>query len=346
MEENALYLPTLQKMDIQRLRDTYYRYLKSLDIARSTAVTAMTDGLYLFRHEGHDAFWKAVLSEDFETEARTALLETIAKHSSVDPNTQISAYMSHLRRFRDWALSITTEEQYALMFHWAEQNRANRAERKERAPRRSSVQLPRPSILEVEHYLTRWDGLEDYSAQEEALDKLFFQLCPENTCMEDILLKVSTLNDFYSTHIFRTYPVAKHILNLGIDERLRAGDLTLVPAIQRVTVKDTEHNFYSFATKYCSHHNPLAFPIYDSYVDEVLYRFMKQDHFAKFQRGDLKDYQKFYDILLAFRSFYGLEKYNIKEIDKYLWQLGKDKLPKNYGKKKGAPEEGKMHPPL
>lgn len=29
-------------------------------------------------------------------------------------------------------------------------------------------------------------------------------------------------------------------------------------------------NFYSFASKYCSHHNPLDYPIYDIYVDEVL----------------------------------------------------------------------------
>lgn len=188
-------------------------------------------------------------------------------------------------------------------------------------------------MAQVEHYLAKWDGLEDYRFQEEALDKLFFRLCPENTCIEDILLKVSTLNDFYSTHIYSTYPVAKHILALDIDERLQAGELSLVKAIQKVTVKGTERNLYSFASKYCSHHNPLAFPIYDSYVDEILYRFMQQDHFAPFRRGDLKDYQKFYDILLAFRSFYGLEKYNLKEIDKYLWQLGKDLLPKNYGKR-------------
>ena len=193
--------------------------------------------------------------------------------------------------------------------------------------------LPIPSMVQVEHYLTKWDGLEDYRRQEEALDKLFFRLCPENTCIEDILLKVSTLNDFYSTHIYSTYPVAKHILALDIDERLQAGDLSLVKVIQKVTVKGTERNLYSFASKYCSHHNPLAFPIYDSYVDEILYQFMKQDHFAFFRRGDLKDYQRFYDFLLAFRSFYGLEKYNLKEIDKYLWQLGKDLLPKNDGKR-------------
>lgn len=61
----------------------------------------------------------------------------------------------------------------------------------------------------------------DYASQEAALDKLFFTFAPENTNIEDILLKVSTLNDFYSTNIFSVFPVAEHILSLNIDERLK-----------------------------------------------------------------------------------------------------------------------------
>ena len=81
----------------------------------------------------------------------------------------------------------------------------------------------------------------------------FFALCPENTDMSDILLKVAALNDFYSTNIFSVYPVAKHILSLGIDERLKVGDVTLVSDIQKVNINGVGKNFYSFATKYCSH---------------------------------------------------------------------------------------------
>ena len=105
------------------------------------------------------------------------------------------------------------------------------------------------------------------------MDKLFFTLCPENTDMSDILLKVAALNDFYSINIFSVYPVAKHILSLGIDDRLKTGDVALVSDIQRVTINGVEKNFYSFATKYCSHHRPLDFPIYDSYVEKVLVLF-------------------------------------------------------------------------
>lgn len=196
------------------------------------------------------------------------------------------------------------------------------------------INVPNPSVEQVEHYLREWDNLENYHLQEDALDKLFFELCPENKDMSSILLKVAALNDFYSTNIFSVFPVAKHILALDIDDRLKAGDISLVSDIQRVTINNIEKNFYSFATKYCSHHHPLDFPIYDSYVDKVLCYFRNRDRFASFKNKDLKDYAKFKSVLMKFSSFYGLDQFNLKKIDKYLWQLGKKYFPKNYGKKK------------
>ena len=38
-------------------------------------------------------------------------------------------------------------------------------------------------------------------------------------------------------------------------------------------------------------------------------------------------------ILIDFRAFYGLDKFSLKQIDQYVWQIGKDYFPKNYGKK-------------
>ena len=191
--------------------------------------------------------------------------------------------------------------------------------------------IPKPSKAQVETYLQSWNELENYHLQEDALDKLFFTLCPENKEISDILLKVATLNDFYSTNIYSVYPVAKHIQSLNIDSRLSAGDVSVVKDIQRVTIRDgMEKNFYSFATKYCSHHRPLDFPIYDSYVEKILCHFRDQDGFASFRTPDLKDYARFKEVLIAFRSFYGLEEYNLKQIDKYIWQLGKESFAKKY----------------
>jgi len=183
----------------------------------------------------------------------------------------------------------------------------------------------------VERYLARWEQLENYKKQENALDKLFFHTYPDNRNIEDILVKVATLNDFYSTNIFSGYLVAKHILNLNIDERLQRGDDTLVNEISEVVMSDGKvKNFYSFATKYCSHHKPYDYAIYDSYVDRVLRYFRNTDGFSDFKDADLKEYVKFHKILMDFQDFYGLKKYNLKLLDRYLWQLGKEKFPKKY----------------
>lgn len=201
------------------------------------------------------------------------------------------------------------------------------------------IDIPTPSIEQVGHYLQTWNTLENYRLQEDALDKLFLDLCTKNIEISDILLKVVALNDFYSTNIFSVYPVAKHILSLDIDSRLNSGDITLISDLQKVIIGGTVKNFYSFSTKYCSHHKPLDFPIYDSYVEKVLCYFRDRDRFSNFKTLELKDYKKFKDTLVEFKYFYGLDKYDLKKIDRYMWQLGKDYFPKNYGQKNSKKEK-------
>ena len=190
------------------------------------------------------------------------------------------------------------------------------------------TEIPTPSKEEVYKYIKKWETLENYVNQENSLKKLFVDLIPENKLLEDILIKVSTLNDFYSTNIFLFFFVAKHILELDIDERLKVGDLSLVNDI--ADVKELDRTFYSFATKYCSHHNPEVFPIYDNYVLRVLVHFKKIDHFSKFTRNDLKNYIRFNEDLDEFAKFYELENYSKKELDRYLWLVGKEYFKRNY----------------
>lgn len=189
---------------------------------------------------------------------------------------------------------------------------------------------PRPSVSEVNKYLNEWKNLEGYTSQEKALKKLFLKFAPGNSEISDILLKASCLNDFYSTNIFAIYPMAKHILSIkDLDKRLKSGDIELVRELGEVTIGGKEKYFYSFATKYCSHHNPIAFPIYDSYVEQVLLYFNKVDKFSAFKRKDLKNYRKFKEILIDFQRFYKLERFDLKELDRYLWLLGKEIFPKS-----------------
>lgn len=317
----------MKALSYDELRALYRNFLHSQNISKLTINTAYVDTFYLWRKESKDLFWNAVTATDFENAAKEALLKALTENSTGNVKSLVNSYLSHLRKFHLFLASDGTAETAAPK---QEKTAHHTFTRK----KKMDVDVPAPSTEQVEFYITKWDALENYHLQEDALNKLFFELCPKNTDVIDVLLKASTLNDFYSTNIFSIYPVAKHICSLNIDSRLKAGDVTLVRDIQYVTIGVTLKNFYSFASKYCSHHNPLDYPIYDSYVDEVLRYFRNRDGFSDFQDGDLKDYIRFKGILIDFRAFYGLDKYNLKQIDQYVWLLGKDYFPKNYGKKK------------
>lgn len=196
---------------------------------------------------------------------------------------------------------------------------------------KNNQEIIRPSKEQVNFYLKEWDSLENYNLQESSLRKLFTKTYPLNTDLDDVLIKVCSLNDFYSTNIFSPFTVAKHIVNLKIDDYLKNDNLEIVNRIAAVTMRGEKvKNFYSFATKYCSHHKPITYPIYDSYVEKMLVYCKRKDNFNTFATTDLKSYKRFREILLSFRKFYDLEVFDLKQIDKYLWQAGKKYFPKNY----------------
>jgi hypothetical protein len=193
--------------------------------------------------------------------------------------------------------------------------------------------IRKPSEQEVNRYLKRWGTLENYVIQEKSLKKLFVQIYPRNNKMEDILIKVCSLNDFYSTNIYSPFKVARHIVSLNIDKKLKLGKLDIVNEIAKVKMgRGKQYYFYSFATKYCSHHMPEVYPIYDWYLDKMLTHFKAKDKFAKFNKADLKNYPKYKEILTQFQEFYHLKKFNLKQIDKYLWLVGKKHFKRKYGK--------------
>ena len=109
---------------------------------------------------------------------------------------------------------------------------------------------------------------------------------------------------------------------------MQKGDEKLVKEIAKVGLKKKGGKkiiFYSFATKFCSHHNDKDFAIYDRYVEKILMHFKKLDNFSKnfTKKEDLKEYSNFKSILFDdFRVYYKLD-CNLKELDRYLWQLGR-----------------------
>ena len=191
------------------------------------------------------------------------------------------------------------------------------------------AKIPKPTQKELEKWLDNWEKMENYRNQENALNKLFHETYPKNNDINEILIKVATLNDFYSTHILNIFKVAEHIKNIeNLDDRLQKGDEKLVKEIAKVGLKKKGGKkiiFYSFATKFCSHHNDKDFAIYDRYVEKILMHFKKLDDFSKnfTKKEDLKEYSNFKSILFDdFRVYYKLD-CNLKELDRYLWQLGR-----------------------
>lgn len=166
-----------------------------------------------------------------------------------------------------------------------------------------------------------------------------------NNSLETVLVKVMLINDFYGTNVYDTLSVAQHILSISeIDARLTSGDLKLIIDIGNMQSKTSNQYFYSFATKYCSFHNPEGFPIFDKYIEYVLSSLDKEKFFKRIEAEGIEtDYEKAKGlrnpgILYKKVKYVGneidfLKGRNLKIIDQYLWAFGKDQYLK--AKEKG-----------
>lgn len=194
-----------------------------------------------------------------------------------------------------------------------------------------SIKPNKPSVEEVEKYIKRWEETEEYSVPAKSLSELFKNF-PLNNNLDEIIVKVCTLDVIFSANANRWFfQISKHILKYDFDVKFKSSefdvnDFSSVDVLDKKTNKTKKRKFYSFATKYCNHHKPLDYPIYDSYVDQALWYFQTEYHFRDFDREELKEYKKFKETLKDFRKFFGLDRFDLREIDKYLWLLGKGLL--------------------
>ena len=201
-----------------------------------------------------------------------------------------------------------------------------------------NLNLETPSVSAVKNCLEKWRNSQDadsekFRNQEKCVLTLFKQY-PKNADLQEVLTKACVLNYFYSTNILDVHFVAQHIVGLNIDNALDNADVDIVDKIARVKIGGKDKRFYSFATKYCSHHRPDKFPIYDSLVSEALMYFKNKDKFSAFKYDDLRDYKIFVKVISAFSDFYKLNEFSLRELDLYLWSIGKESLfQKNNNKK-------------
>lgn len=190
---------------------------------------------------------------------------------------------------------------------------------------RRRKKLPRmrtPSSDLIEEYWSKYRADPKYSPDDSAV-QLAFKTFPDNLSLAQVRLKVSILNDVYSTGIYGTLAVARHICDMRIDRRLRQHDPKLVNDIANVPVNGKTRRCYSFASKYCSIHQPDGYAIFDSFVEQILLAYKQRDGFLEFNRKDLRQYPTFMAIIDDFRSAYEIESVSLRKLDKFLWLYGK-----------------------
>jgi len=182
--------------------------------------------------------------------------------------------------------------------------------------------LVSPTIAMVYQYNDLFDQDERYGTADVALAKLY-DIFPKNNQLDDVFLKVVTLDAFYNTNVMYPLEVSKHILNIKPDAEMEAGSVKIVEDLAEVNMGTKTIRFYSFATKFCSWHNFDAYPIYDNFVEKTLWGYQSKDKYSDFMRKELKQYARFKEIVNDFRNNYGLGDFSYKQIDKFLWYYGK-----------------------
>lgn len=329
---------SLSLSQIMSIRDSFRNYIENDYPTIKDKNIIISDAFYPLRHDIGIEFWEIFKSEDSIKESQKLLEQFFRQKNRVNPKSHASTYIGSIKKLKDH-MDITyggvenflNRAKFEHDENLCATDKDNHANAANEVKTDVDVIIPKPSSKEVDYYLNKWLKLENHTLKESALSKLCLHTYPLNTSIDEVLIKVLVLNDFYSSNILNPYKVAKHIVNLNIDERLYKGDHLLIDDIARVDIgnKGTK-TFYSFATKYCSHHVPHEFPIYDSYVAKILKHFKRIDKFSSFSKEDLKIYSNFKTIVNEFQVYYNLSQYNLNEIDKYLWQLGKEYFPNKY----------------
>ena len=185
--------------------------------------------------------------------------------------------------------------------------------------------------------------LPDYALQEKVLADIFTKY-PNNTTLAEVILKVNLLNAFYSTGILDVATVARHIVTQHVDTDIQNGNVAVIDKIARVKHNGKCWNHFSFATKYCSFHQPQKFPIFDSFIAECFSQLSKNNYFQnKFPkqtiRNNYSDFKKFYD---EFMTKQPALPHDYKEVDRYLWSSLKVQTLNKKNKLQSSPQSNQI----
>ena len=106
-------LEELKKMPFDELRIEYKKYMLGKGLSNNTVSTAYSDSFYVLKKGSSKLFWDIVESSNFEDDAKHAIVELLKKYSKADHYKNLSSYISHLRRFREFIKALIEDVPYA-----------------------------------------------------------------------------------------------------------------------------------------------------------------------------------------------------------------------------------------
>jgi hypothetical protein len=145
--------------------------------------------------------------------------------------------------------------------------------------------LPFPTDQLVKEEAERFD--QENEPEEKVLGQLL-NLFGANTQFAEVRLKVAGLNELYSAGVKRKHieTIARHLATTSnFDTLLQHGS---PDAAQQIIDCKGADRYFSFASKYCSWHNPNAYPIYSSEVDACLMWYRQQNTSIHYDRNSYK----------------------------------------------------------
>jgi hypothetical protein len=165
-----------------------------------------------------------------------------------------------------------------------------------------------------------------------SLTKLFNSL-EDETNKHEVSIKVAALNQIYSTAIQYIAPVVSQITEnidnnhktLSITQYVETVDkIATVTWVSPITGKVHTRCNMSFSSKYIHFLSGCQLPIYDSYIWIVMIGYLNQKNKTTLSFAPPKTYQEFYSVFLGFQNDFKLTEYTNYDLDKYLWQYGKN----------------------
>ena len=186
---------------VQALRSTFRQYINNEYAHFKDKSIIISDAFYPYRYDIGIDLWDALVGEESMYRCHELLEVHFTKTGKVkSPLRNSHVYMRSIKILKEFIDTTYGGVDAFLQLQPDEiegqHSTINEAKKPAsiRTNRKSNPDVPRPSCDEVKKYLSRWDTLENYALQESALDKLFFKAYPDNTDIDDVLIKVSALN--------------------------------------------------------------------------------------------------------------------------------------------------------